>query len=91
VNRIHRSASIIAALAVSIIGFVAAAPAAFAMRTGDPGGSAPYVPHVTVVHSGVVTWQVALIAVLAALGAAAATAITLRAYARTGRLHPAAG
>jgi hypothetical protein len=91
-NRIRRSAAVIVGLAVSIIGLVAAAPDAFAMRLLDNGGSAPYTPAVTVVHhSGASTWQVTLIAVLAAAVAAGVTAIALRVHSRTTRLRPAAG
>ena len=90
-NRIHRSAAVIAGLAASIIGLVLAAPAAFAMRLVDPGGSAPYAPPVTIVHSGVSVGQVTLIAVLSALGAVLVTAVAMRARGRTTKVRPAVG
>jgi hypothetical protein len=90
-NRIYRSAAVIFGLVASIIGLVAAAPDAFAMRLLDSGGSAPYAPPVTIVHSGASTWQVTVIAVGAAALAALATAVVLRGRGRTTKLSPAAG
>jgi hypothetical protein len=45
---------------------------------------------VTVVHAGATTWQVALIALLAAVAAAIVTAIALRVHSRTTKLRPTA-
>ena len=89
-NRIYRSVTVMAGLAVSIISLVAIAPAAFAMRPLDPGGSAPYATPVTVVHSGASTWEVALIATLAAVAAAVGTAIANRAHGRTTKVRATA-
>jgi hypothetical protein len=85
-NRIYRSITVMAGLAVSIIGLVAVAPAAFAMRLVDTGDSAPYATPATVVHSGASTWEVVLIAALAAVAAAAGTAIAVTAHGRTTKL-----
>jgi hypothetical protein len=77
-NRIYRSATVIVGLAATVIGLVAAAPAAFAMRLVEPGESAPYPTPVTVVHSGAPTWEVVIIAALCAVVASVATAIGVR-------------
>ena len=89
-NRIYRSLTVMAGIAVSILGLVAVAPAAFAMRPLDPGGSAPYATPVTVVHSGASTWEVVLIAALAAVAAAVGTTIAVRAHGRTTKLRTTA-
>ena len=76
-KHIRHSAIIIAGLVVSVLGSVAAAPAAFAMQLRPPVDSAAVtVPIAT--GSGMSGWEVTLIAVSAALFAAAATALALR-------------
>jgi hypothetical protein len=86
-NRIRRFAGVLVGLAGTMLAFGAAAPAAFAREVPTPGGigtgSAPPVIH-TVVVGGMPGWQIALIAAGAAL--AAATAAVLFVRARAGRL-----
>jgi hypothetical protein len=78
-HHIRRITLILAGLTVTLIASVAAAPAALAMHVPPPGGTvghpvkyAPIIPaHVqTVVVGGMPGWQIALIAVGAALAAA---------------------
>jgi hypothetical protein len=88
-NRIYRSLTVFAGLAVSIVSLIVLAPAAFAVRPADPAASSPYATPVTVVHSGASTWQVVLIALLAAVAAAVGTALAVRAHGRMTKLHPA--
>ena len=83
-HRLHRTATVIAALTVSILGTIAGAPSAFAMRlvdTQDPAGAST--PVYTVTRSGMAGWEIALIAIGAAIVAATLTALFLRV-----RLHP---
>ena len=92
IRRIRRIAAALAGLACAWIGLAVAAPAAFAMTI--PGGSGggvttPAPPPVqihTVVMGGMTGWQIALIAVGAAL--VAATVAVLLDRARTARLKP---
>ena len=91
IRRIRRIAGALAGLACAWIGLAVAAPAAFAMPL-PPGGSggattpAPPVQAHTVVVGGMTGWQIALIAVGAAL--VAATVAVLLDRARTARLKP---
>jgi hypothetical protein len=87
--RAHRLATLIAGLIASIIGVIAAAPAAFATVEPDPGGSGQYVPPITITHTGLNAWQVILIALVAAV-AAALTAVVLKVRTRTQLSAPAA-
>jgi hypothetical protein len=89
-NRVLRIATVLAGLVASIIGVIAAAPAAFAMLEPGPGGSGQYVPPVTITHSGLTAWQVTLIAVAAAVAATLVTAVVLKIRTRTAGVRPAA-
>ncbi len=89
-NRVLRLATVLAGLVASIIGVIAAAPAAFAMLEPDPGGSEQYVPPVTITHTGLTAWQVTLIAVAAAVAATLVTAVVLKIRTRTASVRPAA-
>lgn len=95
IRRIRRIAVVLAGLAGSLLAFAAASPAAFAripLPGGLPGRSAelapaspvPLVTTVTrvVVAGGMPGWQIAVIAVGAALIAAAAAVLADRARAR---------
>ena len=93
IRRIRRIAGALAGLACAWIGLAVAAPAAFAMTVPPFGGSGavttPAPPPVqvhTVVVGGMTGWQIALIAVGAAL--VAATIAVLLDRARTARLKP---
>jgi hypothetical protein len=93
IRRIRRIAAALAGLACAWIGLAVAAPAAFAMTV--PGGSgggvttpAPPVQVHTVVVGGMTGWQIALIAIGAAL--LAATVAVLLDRARTARRNPLA-
>jgi hypothetical protein len=88
--RVHRLATGIAGLIVSIIGVIAAAPAAFATLEPDPGESGQYVPPATITHTGLNAWQVTLIALVAAVAAALLTAVVLKVRTRTEGVRPAA-
>jgi hypothetical protein len=88
IRRIRRIAGVLVGLACAWLGLAAAAPAAFAMIVPAPGGSgsaAPAPPARTVTHSVVVGgmpgWQIALIAIGAALLAAALAVLADRARA----------
>ena len=96
IDRIHRLISILAAAACALLAFAAAAPAAFALTdpppvpggyAGDPYiGTAPIVPvPATAVHvvssGGMAGWQIALIAIGAALLAATVAVVLDRARA----------
>lgn len=88
-NRVRRISTVIATLVVAIVGVVAGAPAAFAMRPPDPGGSGQYVPPITITHTGPTAWQVTLIALAAAVGAAVITAVVLKIRTRVASVRPA--
>ena len=102
-NRIRRIIVTLAGLATAALAFTAASPAAFAIRVPPPGGAASGItgsvpfpktttvppPQVhTVVIGGMPGWQIALIAALAAL-LAAALAVSLD-RARAARRHVSA-
>ena len=90
-NHIRRIAMALAALAVAALGLAAASSTAFAMRmppSGGTGGSVRAAPTIhTVVTGGMPGWQIALIAVAAALFAAVLAVVADRAW--TARRHPA--
>jgi hypothetical protein len=94
IRRIRRIAAALAGLACCL-GLAVAAPAAFA-RTLPPFGvsgaaTTPAPPPAqvrTVVVGGMAGWQIALIAVGAALAAATIAVLLDRARARTARLKP---
>ncbi|HWE66437.1 MAG TPA: hypothetical protein VG298_07320, partial [Acidimicrobiales bacterium] len=76
---------VLAVFACTLLGLAASAPAAFAMRVQDLGGSADLsqVGHSpgssnTVVAGGMAGWQIAVIVVVAALLAATIAVIVLR-------------
>ena len=96
-NRIRRMSVTLAGLATAVLAFIAASPAAFAIRVPPPGGRAghvtrsvpwpktttvPPLPQVhTVVTGGMPGWQIALIAAAAALLAAVLAVSLDRAWA----------
>ena len=83
-HRLRRTATIIAALTISVLGTIAAAPSAFAMRLVDPQDTASTsTPVYTVSRSGMAGWEITLIAIGAVIVAATLTALFLRV-----RLHP---
>jgi hypothetical protein len=87
-KNIRHYASIVGAMFVSIVFLVVAPSAAFGMvgPIGGYIGDTPTTPHhlpVIAASVGVPTWQIALIAVVSALFAAALTAATLRVRGRT--------
>src|ERR1700722_13733976 len=98
IRRIRRTAGALGALACACLGLAVAAPAAFA-RPLPPFGvsgavTTPALPPVqvhTVVVGGMPGWQIALIAVGAALVAATIALLLDRARARTARLKPLTG
>ena len=85
IRHIRRVATVLAGLAGALLAF-AAAPAAFALPApplGGSGGTSPPAPPVqihTVVMGGMPGWQIALIAIGAALFAAAAAVLLDRAW-----------
>jgi hypothetical protein len=90
-RHMRRWIGVIASLLVGAVGFVAAAPSAFAMNLALPtGGSAGGTTTTTVVHSGMLGWQITLIAVGAAILSAVVTAFVVR-MGSSSRLGHAAG
>jgi hypothetical protein len=88
---VRRLASALAALTAALLAATAAAPAAFALPVppvGGGDGTVPQPPVQTVVTGGMPGWQIALIAVAAAVVAAAVAVLADRA--RTARRHQAA-
>jgi hypothetical protein len=87
---IRRLASTLAALATALLAATAAAPAAFAVQIppGGGGGTVPPPTVRTVVTGGMPGWQIALIAIGAAIVAAAVAVLLDRA--RATRRHQAA-
>jgi hypothetical protein len=89
IRHIRRVVGVLAGLACAWLGLAGAAPAAFAVGPPPPVRPASYiipsteppVPVHTVVIGGMPGWQVALIALGAALVAATATALVDRAWA----------
>jgi hypothetical protein len=86
----RRLAGILAALAATLLATATAAPAAFALPQPPMagGGGTPPPPVHTVVAGGMPGWQIALIAVAAAI--LAGTLAVLLDRARAGRRHQAA-
>lgn len=84
-NHIRRIAMALAALATATLGIAAVCSTAFAMRmppSGGSGGSVPAAPTIhTIVTGGMPGWQIALIAVSAALIAAVLAVMVDRAWA----------
>ena len=88
IRRIRRIAGVLAGLPFAWLGLAAAAPAAFAMIVPGPGGSGSVAPAPrarTVTHTlvvgGMPGWQIALIAIGAAVLAAALSVLADRARA----------
>jgi hypothetical protein len=78
-NRFRRTATVIAGLIFSVVAVCVAAPTAFAMRVVEPGtASGPLPSSYVVTRGGMVGWEIAVIAVCAALVAAVLTAIASR-------------
>jgi hypothetical protein len=94
IRRIAGALAGLAGLACACLGLAVAAPAAFASLlppSGVSGAVTPAPPPVqvhTVVVGGMAGWQIALIAVGAALVAATIAVLLDRARARTARLKP---
>ena len=85
---IRRLADTLAALATALLAATAAAPAAFALPVPPVGGGGTPPPVQTVVADGMPGWQIALIAIGAAV--VAATMAVLLDRARAARRHQAA-
>jgi hypothetical protein len=85
-TKLRRITTALAGLLVAGFGVLAAAQAAFAKPAVDPG---PAAPTYVVTQTGMAGWQVALIAIGAALAAVALTAIVVRVRFRA-RLQPLA-
>jgi hypothetical protein len=89
-KHLRRTITVVASLALSLIGLAVAAPAAFAMRLVEPndssGTSSPVYP---VAHAGTPAWQIALIALGAVVVAAAVVTIIVRRIRRRPTLQPA--
>ena len=91
IQSIRRLAGVIAGLATAVLAAVLTAPAALAVRVPPPGGTAGSPPVVlqthTIVQGGMPGWQIALIALGAALAAAVLAVLVYRA--RLARQQPA--
>ncbi len=76
---VRRAAVVITSLILSVLGTVALAPAAFAMRVIPPSGDqgAPTTIY-SVTKAGMAGWEIALIALGSALAATALTAVIVR-------------
>src|SRR5690348_15845829 len=87
---VRRLAGVLAALATTLLAAAAASPAAFALPAPPMGGGdgTPPPPVQTVVAGGMPGWQIALIAIGAAIAAAAVAVFLDRA--RATRRHQAA-
>ena len=82
-RHVRRTAAVLGALAGSVLVVLTGATAAFAHPVPPPGGPAGLVPPLrvhTVVAGGMPGWQIALIAIGAALFAAALAVIVDRVY-----------
>jgi hypothetical protein len=77
-KQLRHSMAVVTGLVIGAVGLIAAAPAAFAMKVGQPTDVGGPAPAVTVAHSGMLGWQITLIAVGAAIVSAVATAFLLR-------------
>ena len=93
IQSIRRLASVVAGLATALLAAALTAPAALAVQVPPPGGTSGDSPPVviqtrTVVEGGMPAWQIALIAVGAAVAAAVLGVLADRA--RLARRQPAA-
>jgi hypothetical protein len=89
-KHLRRTITVVAGLALSLIGLAAGAPAAFAMRVHEPPddtGGSTLVYHVT--QGGTPGWQITLIALGAAVIAAAVVTVIVLRVRRRATLHPA--
>jgi hypothetical protein len=86
-TKLCRITTVSTGLLLAVLGVLAAAPAAFARPAVD---SEPAAPTYIVSQAGMTGWQVALIAIGAALAAVALTAFVVRVRFRT-RLQSVAG
>jgi hypothetical protein len=90
-SKLRSITTVLTGILLALSAVLAAAPAAFAMPVVPPeGDAAPNTPTYIVTQSGMAGWQVALIAIGAALAAVALTTMVVHVRFRT-RLHPAAG
>jgi hypothetical protein len=91
-NKLRSITTVLTGTLLALSAALAAAPAAFAMRVPPPqdapGPAAT--PTYIVTRAGMAGWQIALIAIGAALAAVALTIVVIHVRFRT-RLHPAAG
>jgi hypothetical protein len=74
-NRISLLATTIVAALVSTLGLFSVAPAAFATELAPPDGTGTVTTSVASGSSGMAGWEIAVIAIAAALLAAVATAV----------------
>jgi hypothetical protein len=88
-NHLRRTVTVIAGLALSLIGLAVAAPAAFAVRPVAPGDAGSSTAAYPVTHAGTPGWEIALIALGAAVVAAAVVAVIVRRVRRRPTLNPA--
>jgi hypothetical protein len=76
---LRRTSTVMAGLVTAIVGVIAAAPAAFAMRLNEPEGASGLIPTTTTVaHHGLAGWEITLI-VVAVLAVATVAAVAVRA------------
>jgi hypothetical protein len=90
IRHLRRWIGAFAGLLVGAAGFLAVAPSAFAMTLAPPDGPTGTTASSTIVHSGMLGWQITLIAVGAAVLSAVVTAFVLR-MGSSSRLGHAAG
>ena len=93
IQSIRRLAGFVAGLATALLGAALTAPAALAVQVPPPGGTSGDSPPVviqtrTIVEGGMPAWQIALIAIGAAVAAAVLAVLADRA--RLARRQPAA-
>jgi hypothetical protein len=89
VHRIRYTTTAVAGLVLCLVSLLSA-PAAFAVNLAPPGGGSTPLTTGTVASAGLTGWEVAVIALAAAVVSAALTAVTIKARARVG-VRPAAG
>ena len=84
IQSIRRLAGFVAGLATAVLAAAVSAPAALAVHVPPPGGTRVSPPVVvqthTIVQGGMPGWQIALIAIGAALLAATAAVVVYRAW-----------
>ncbi|MBO0731765.1 MAG: hypothetical protein J2P57_21075 [Acidimicrobiaceae bacterium] len=83
-KRLRLATTILASLAVSLLGLALAAPSAFAMRIiDDNSGSGTAAPTPTAAHAGMAGWEIALIVAGAVVAVVAVTGLIVRARRRS--------